>query len=115
MKVTETLSHVGYSRGERRRCGGEAASSSLAKSASPRELKRWYSAALRTGAGTAASIAAAIVHRRSPESETLPSKPARLGSLMSAAAVKSGALLSAMRHEFGGHRREKAAGRPGPP
>ena len=43
-----------------------------AKSASPRELKRSYSAALRTGVGIASSIAAAIVQRPSPESDTRP-------------------------------------------
>jgi hypothetical protein len=49
-----------------------AESSLSAKSASPRELKRWYRAALRTGVGTASSMPAAIVQRPSPESETWP-------------------------------------------
>ena len=43
-----------------------------AKSASPRELKRSYSAAASTWAGTASSIAALSVQRPSPESETRP-------------------------------------------
>ena len=66
-----------------------AESSLSAKSASPRELKRSYSAAVRTGAGTASSIAALIVHRPSPESDTRPWKPSSFGSLISAAAVRS--------------------------
>ena len=54
------------------------ADSSLSwKSASPRELKRSYSAAVSTGAGTASSMAALIVHRPSPESETRPANFAR--------------------------------------
>ncbi len=49
-----------------------------AKSASPRELKRSYSAEVRTGAGTATSMAAMLVQRPSPESETRPrSRPGR--------------------------------------
>ena len=43
-----------------------------ANSASPRELKRAYRAALSTGAGTDSSMAALIVQRPSPESETRP-------------------------------------------
>src|SRR5947199_10047364 len=38
----------------------------LAKSASPRELKRSYNAAVTTCAGTASSMAALIVQRQSP-------------------------------------------------
>src|SRR5262249_40396828 len=59
------------------------------KSASPRELKRAYSAADSTGAGTPSSMPAWIVHRPSPESDTRPAKPARLASSASAAAVRS--------------------------
>src|SRR5271169_5044902 len=59
----------------------------FAKSASPRELKRSYSAAVRTCAGTASSIAALIVQRPSPESETRPAKPERTESLARALAV----------------------------
>ena len=55
-----------------------------AKSSSPRELKRSYSAALRTGAGTDSSIAAAIVQRPSPESDTRPANFARSGLSSSA-------------------------------
>ena len=47
------------------------------KSASPREVKRSYSAVVSTGAGTASSIAALIVQRPSPESETRPANFAR--------------------------------------
>ena len=43
-----------------------------ATSARPRELNRWYNAADSTGVGTPSSIAAAIVQRPSPESDTLP-------------------------------------------
>ena len=59
------------------------------KSASPREVKRWYSAAVRTGTGTASSMAALIVHRPSPESETRPVKDESRASLVRAADVKS--------------------------
>ena len=38
----------------------------------PRELKRAYKEAVSTGAGTASSTAALIVHRPSPESDTHP-------------------------------------------
>ena len=51
------------------------------KSASPRELKRSYSAVVSTGAGTASSIAALIVQRPSPESDTRPAKLASAGIL----------------------------------
>ena len=57
-----------------------AESSLFGKSASPRELKRSYSAAVSTGAGTASSIAALIVQRPSPESETRPANFASAGS-----------------------------------
>ena len=49
-----------------------AESTLSAKSASPREVKRSYSAVVRTGAGTPSSIAAIEVQRPSPESETRP-------------------------------------------
>src|SRR4029453_11645477 len=65
-----------------------AESSLSAKSASPRELKRWYRAEERTGVGTASSMAARIVHRPSPESDTRPWKSLSSGSLMSAAAER---------------------------
>ena len=58
-----------------------AESSLSAKSASPREVKRSNSAAVSTGAGTASSIAALIVQRPSPESETRPANFASSGSL----------------------------------
>ena len=57
------------------------------KSASPRELKRAKSAVASTGAGTAWSIAAWIVQRPSPESDTRPANAERDGSFASAAAV----------------------------
>jgi hypothetical protein len=60
-----------------------------ANSASPRELKREQSAVLSTGVGTFASIAALIVHRPSPESETLPPNSASVGSFVREVAVKS--------------------------
>ena len=56
-----------------------AESSLSANSASPRELKRSYSAAVSTGAGTPSSMAALIVQRPSPESDTRPAKFARSG------------------------------------
>src|SRR5437773_6713900 len=58
-------------------------------SASPREAKRSKSAAARTCAGTASSIAASSVHRPSPESDTRPVNRSSVGSLASAAAVRS--------------------------
>src|SRR5207249_4799676 len=58
-------------------------------SASPREAKRSKSAAARTCAGTASSIAASSVQRPSPESDTRPAKRASVGSLASASAVRS--------------------------
>src|SRR5213076_899841 len=57
------------------------------KSASPLEAKRSRSAAARTCAGTASSIAASSVQRPSPESDTRPVKLASVGSRASAAAV----------------------------
>src|SRR5262249_25427503 len=60
-----------------------------AKSASPRELKRSNSAVVSTGTGTASSIAALIVQRPSPESDTRPAKPCSAGSLTSAEADRS--------------------------
>ncbi len=59
-----------------------------AKSDSPRELKRSYSAAVRTCAGTASSMAASMVHRPSPESDTRPEKFARSGLFSKALAVR---------------------------
>src|SRR5215469_5327638 len=66
-----------------------AESSLSANVASPRALKRSYSAVERTGAGTASSIAALIVQRPSPESETRPAKLSSAGSWVSAVAVRS--------------------------
>ena len=60
-----------------------------AKSASPREPKRSYSAALSTGAGTASSMAAMIVQRPSPESDTRPANFARSGLSRRARAARS--------------------------
>src|SRR5256885_9050764 len=62
-----------------------AGSTLSAKSASPREVKRSSSAEESPGAGTASSMAALIVHRPSPESDTRPWKPLSAGSLMSTA------------------------------
>ena len=59
------------------------------KSASPRDAKRSNSAAASTWAGTASSIAASSVQRPSPESATRPAKRSSVGSLASAAAVRS--------------------------
>src|SRR5437867_977411 len=59
------------------------------KSASPLEAKRSKSAAASTCAGTASSMAASSVQRPSPESDTRPAKRASVGSLASAAAVRS--------------------------
>src|SRR5439155_2683104 len=59
------------------------------KSAWPRESKRSYREAVRTWAGTASSMAALMVQRPSPESETRPAKPSSPGSWAKAAAVKS--------------------------
>ena len=57
------------------------ADSSLSwKSASPRELNRSYSAVVSTGTGTASSMAALIVQRPSPESETRPANSESSGS-----------------------------------
>ena len=50
---------------------------------------RWKSAALSTGAGTDSSIAAAMVQRPSPESDTRPAKFARSGLSFRARAVRS--------------------------
>ena len=63
--------HAGFSRWPPKACR-MADRSRFANSASPREVKRSYSAADSTGAGTDSSIAALIVHRPSPESETRP-------------------------------------------
>src|SRR5207245_3332280 len=60
-----------------------------ANRSSPRELKRWNSAALKTGAGALSSIAAAIVQRPSPESLTWPANLLSCGSARSACAVRS--------------------------
>src|ERR1700730_3210782 len=43
-----------------------------AKSDSPRDVKRSYSASVRTGDGAPDSMPAMMVHRPSPESETRP-------------------------------------------
>src|SRR5580700_9760149 len=60
-----------------------------AKSSAPCELKRSYRAALRIGAGTDSSMAALIVQRPSPESDTRPENPARSGLSSNAMAVRS--------------------------
>src|SRR5437867_12863729 len=60
-----------------------------ANSPSPRELKRWKSAALSTGAGVPSSTAADTVHLPSPESDTLPEKCSSAGSFASAPAARS--------------------------
>jgi hypothetical protein len=49
------------------------------KSASPRELNRSYRAVVSTGTGTPSSMAALMVQRPSPESETLPANPVSAG------------------------------------
>ena len=69
------------SRGVRRTRSASPRAACPANSASPRELKRSYSAAVRTGAGTASSMAALIVQRPSPESETRPANFERVGIL----------------------------------
>jgi len=51
----------------------------VANSLAPRELKRWKSDALSTGAGTPSSIAASMVQRPSPESDTAPAELLQLG------------------------------------
>ena len=79
---------AGARRGRRTPCASPTAAWS-AKSASPRELKRSYSAVVSTFAGTPSSTAASTVHRPSPESETRPAKPSRSGDAASAAAVRS--------------------------
>src|SRR6266576_4572130 len=66
-----------------------AESNLSAKSASPRELKRWYSAADKTGTGMPSSMPAVIVQRPSPESETRPSNLDSAGSVIRALAVRS--------------------------
>src|SRR4030095_1469385 len=58
-------------------------------SASPRDENRSYKAVVSTGTGTPSSIAALIVQRPSPESETLPANFTSLGSVASSAAVRS--------------------------
>src|SRR5260370_38557767 len=60
-----------------------------ANSSSPRETKRWNSDAVRTGAGAVDSIAARIVQRPSPESDTLPENLSRDGCSSREIAVKS--------------------------
>src|SRR5262245_61077004 len=60
-----------------------------AKSSSPREVKRWYSEALSTGAGVVDSMAARSVHRPSPESETRPEYRSRAGCSSREMAVRS--------------------------
>ena len=66
-----------------------AESSLLAKVPLPRELKRSYSDAVSTGAGVPSSIAAWIVQRPSPESETYPENLPKSGCSSRAVAVKS--------------------------
>src|SRR5687768_14925893 len=66
-----------------------ALSTLFANSAEPRDSKRSNSAALSTCTGTPSSIAAWIVQRPSPESDTRPEKPSSAGSLARAAAVRS--------------------------
>ena len=55
----------------------------------PRKLNRAKSAALNTGAGTPSSIAASIVQRPSPESETRPENSASSGLFSKAWAPRS--------------------------
>ena len=59
------------------------------ESASPREENRWYKAVVNTGTGTPSSMAALIVQRPSPESETLPPNFESCASAASAVAVRS--------------------------
>src|SRR5262249_30356922 len=59
------------------------------KRSRPREAKRSKRDAVRTWAGTPTSLAAATVHRPSPESETLPPNFSRVGSEARAWAVRS--------------------------
>src|ERR1700733_12685897 len=66
-----------------------AESSLLAKSLSPREVKRWNSAELNTGTGVPSSIAAEMVQRPSPESETWPENFSSVGSSSNEIAVRS--------------------------
>src|SRR5436190_666791 len=66
-----------------------ADSSWLAKSARPWDSNRAKRAALITGAGTPDSTAAANVQRPSPEPETRPVNPLKVGSSRSALAVRS--------------------------
>src|ERR1700747_493035 len=68
--------------------GQHADKSLLAKSASPQELNRSWSAVVRTGAGIASSIAALIAQSPS-EPETRPPNFARLGSCRRAAGTIS--------------------------
>src|SRR4030095_207570 len=60
-----------------------------AKTSSPRDVKRWYSEAVSTVAGTPSSMAARTVHRPSPESGTSALTLASSGSSASAEAVRS--------------------------
>src|SRR6185369_15775696 len=53
-------------------CRRSADSRRFEKSSSCRELNRWNSAVVSTGAGAELSMAASAVHRPSPESETRP-------------------------------------------
>jgi ABC-type multidrug transport system ATPase subunit len=62
---------------------------SIVANGTPRELKRWLRAVERTGTGTASSMAAVIVQRPSPESDTRPANSLRSGSSTSAVAVRS--------------------------
>ena len=60
-----------------------------AYSSQPREQNRSNRAVLSTPADTPSSMAAWIVHRPSPESETRPENSFRSGLCSSAAAVRS--------------------------
>src|SRR5215469_5616169 len=74
-----------------------------AKSSSPREVKRWKSDAVSTGAGAVDSMAARIVQRPSPESETRPEKRSSVGCSNRDIAVRSSgqeAVFDAVVHHF---------------
>ena len=71
-----------------------AESTLFATSARPRDVNRSNSDADSTGTGTPSSIAAVIVHRPSPESDTRPSNASSFGSFASASAVRSSSQLA---------------------
>src|SRR5216117_842064 len=60
-----------------------------AKSSSPRDVNLWNKDAVSTGAGAVDSMAARIVQRPSPESETRPEKRSSVGCSRREMAVKS--------------------------